>query len=111
MKLKLAGAVLSITLMAVPAIVVAQDTTEKSLQTATGCLRKNELGNVYILTDENGKMWDLRGRSAQLDQHVGHTVTVTGTIPKASKDSADTAPQNHLVVTKLALVRDSCQQP
>ena len=111
MKLKLAGAMLSIAMMAVPAVGVAQDTTDKSLQTATGCLRKSEVGNVYILTDENGKTWDLRGKSAQLDPHIGHTVTVTGTIPKPSKDSADTAPQNHLVVTKLAMVRDSCKQP
>jgi hypothetical protein len=56
-------------------------------------------------------MWDLRSKTVPLGQHVGHTVTVSGTIPKESNDSSDTAPQNHLLVAKLDMVRDSCQQP
>jgi len=57
-----------------------------------------------------GKTWDLRG-SVPLNPHVGHTITVTGTIPKESKGSSDTSPQNHLVVTKVEKVRDECKQP
>jgi hypothetical protein len=111
MNLKLAIGILTIAMMAVPGIAVTQDNTDNSTQTATGCLQKGPTGNVYILTDENGKMWDLRSKTVPLGPHVGHTVTVTGTIPKVSKGSADTAPQNHLLVTKLDMVRDSCKQP
>jgi hypothetical protein len=53
----------------------------------------------------------LRSETVALNAHLGHTVTVSGTIPKPPKDSTDTSPQNHLVVTKLDMVRDSCKQP
>ena len=56
MNLKLAIGILTIAMMAVPGIAVTQDNTDNSTQTATGCLQKGPTGNVYILTDENGKM-------------------------------------------------------
>jgi hypothetical protein len=111
MLLKLTLGILILALMAVSGIAVAQENTDNSTQTATGCLRKSPIANIYMLTDENGKMWDLRSKTVPLGQHVGHTVTVSGTIPKESNDSSDTAPQNHLLVAKLDMVRDSCQQP
>ena len=111
MNLKLAIGILTIAMMAVPGIAVAQDDTDNSTQTATSCLQKGPTANIYTRTDENGKMWDLRSKTVPLDPHVGHTVTVTGTIPKESKGSSDTSPQNHLLVTKLDMVRDSCKQP
>jgi hypothetical protein len=95
----------------VPGIAIAQDNTDNSTQTATGCLQKSPTASIYMLTDENGKAWDLRSRTVPLNMHVGHTVTVTGTIPKDPKGSSDTSPQNHLLVTKLDMVRDSCKQP
>ena len=98
-------------MMIVPGLAAAQDSTDNASKTATGCLLKSPVNNVYVLTDENGKMWDLRSTSVPLNPHVGHTVTVTGTIPNEPKDSTDTAPQNHLLVTKLEMVRDSCKQP
>ena len=46
--------------------------------------------------------------------HVGHMVTVSGTIPqKSSNDNdkaGDTSPQNDLAVTKLEMVSDTCKQ-
>ena len=104
-------------ILAMAALVCAQgaaraqdDSTEHSMQTATGCLMKVGASNAYTLTDENGKTWDLQGR-VPLAPHVGHTITVTGTIPKEAKGSNDTSPQNHLVVNKVEKVRDECKQP
>ena len=122
MKMKVAGRIFKLAVLIVVAMfgtgaiavarnTPAQDTTDKSLQSATGCLRKNPVGDVYALTDENGKLWDLQSRTVQLNRHVGQTVEVTGTIPKGSRDSSDTSPQNHLIVTKLEMVRASCKQP
>lgn len=111
---KLAIGMLAITMIAVPGVVIAQDNTDHSTHTVTGCLEKTSTASIYMLTDENGKMWDLRSRSIPLGPHVGHTVTVSGTIPKDSKrsgSSGDTAPQNPLLVTTLKMVRDSCKQP
>jgi hypothetical protein len=112
MKAKFAAGILALAILigANSAALAQDDTTEHSAQTATGCLMKVGASNAYTLTDENGKTWDLRG-SVPLDPHVGHTITVTGTIPKEPKGIADTSPQNHLVVTKVEKVRDECKQP
>jgi hypothetical protein len=118
MKPKIAAgilAVVGIVAMANPGILGVRagqdDSTDLKTHTATGCLMKSPVTNTYTITDENGKLWDLRSDSVPLNAHVGHTVTVSGTIPKQPKDSTDTSPQNHLVVTKLEMVRDSCKQP
>jgi hypothetical protein len=79
--------------------------------TATGCLMKVGASDAYTLTDENGKTWGLRSSSVKLEPHVGHTITVTGTIPTGEPSGNDTSPQNHLVVTKVEKVREDCNQP
>jgi len=120
MKPKLAVVILAIavsggaTKMPAGGVAIAQsgsDSTDLKTYTATGCLQKNSVTNVYTITDENGKLWDLRSDTVSLNAHVGHTVTVSGTIPQPPKNSTDTSPQNHLLVTKLDMVRDSCKQP
>jgi len=111
MRFQLAITILSLVAMAVPGIEMAQETADHATQTATGCLRRATTKNIYILTDENGKLWDLRSDTVPLRSQVGHTVTVTGTMQPDSKDSSDNAPQNHMLVTKLEMVRDSCKQP
>ena len=63
MNLKLAIGILTIAVMAVPGIAVAQDNRDTSTQTATGCLQKGPTANIYMLTDENGKTWDLRSNT------------------------------------------------
>jgi hypothetical protein len=106
------GAVAASFLLLIPRPAVAQQDQNDDLKThtATGCLMKVGASNAYTLTDENGKTWDLRG-SIPLNPHVGHTITVTGTIPKEATGSSDTSPQNHLMVTKVEKVRDACTQP
>jgi len=117
MKLKATIATLALTMimMAIPGVARAQDNASDSTQTVTGCLQKGPTASNYTMTDENGKLWDLHSKTVQLGPHIGHTVTVTGTIPQKSKGngndtSGDTSPQNHLRVTNLKMVSDSCQQ-
>jgi hypothetical protein len=117
MNRKLVIGILTIVTMAIPGIAVTQDNqenTDNSTHNVTGCLERSSTVNLYTLTDEDGKTWDLRSKTVPLGTHVGHTVTLTGTIPKNSKDSGssgNTAPQNRLLVTSVKMVRDNCKQP
>jgi hypothetical protein len=117
MNLKLVIGMLTIVMMAIPGIAVTQDNqenTDNSTHNVTGCLGKTSTANIYALSDEDGKLWDLLSKTISLGPHVGHTVTLTGTIPKVSKgsgSSGDPAPQNHLLVMSLKMVRDNCKQP
>jgi len=117
MEMKLAMGIVAMAMMSLvasPAITHAQDNASDSTQMVTGCLQKGSSANTFTLTDENGKLWDLRSKTVQLGPHVGHTVTITGKIPQKSKDenksSGDTSPQNHLRVTDLKMVSESCEQ-
>jgi hypothetical protein len=115
MKLKLVrkfftpGILVLTALVALPTAARAQENTDESPHHVTGCLRQGAAANIYTLTDEDGKTWDLRSRTVALAPHVGHTVTATGTIPKSDKPSDDNTPQNHLVVTAVKMVRDNCK--
>ena len=103
-------AIITPLLIATTGFALAQDDPDDATQRVTGCLKKNT-ANVYVLMDENGKLWDLHSKNASFAQHVLHTVTVSGTIPQKSKDNPDdTSPQNHLIVTKLDMVSDTCKQ-
>lgn len=118
MKLEPAIATLAFTMivMAIPGVVLAQDNASDSAQVVTGCLQKGPTANNFTLTDQVGNLWDIHRKTVQLGPHVGHTVTVTGTIPQKSKGdgddtSGDTSPQkNHLRVRSLKMVSDSCEQ-
>jgi hypothetical protein len=112
MNLKLTIGMLVVAMVAIPRIAVAQE-TDDSTHTATGCLGRSPTANIYMITDEDGKLWDLRSETVSLGPHVGHTVTVIGTFAKDSKgrnSSGDTSPENHLLVTSLKMVRDNCKQ-
>jgi hypothetical protein len=114
-KLAIAAATMAtMSWMASPAITHAQDNPDDSSQTVTGCLKKGPTANTYSLNDENGKLWDVHSKTIPFAKHVGHTVTLTGTIPQKSNDQnksdGDTAPQNRLRVTNLKMVSETCQQ-
>ena len=93
-------------------IAVAQDNPDDSTQRVTGCVKKGPEANHYRLLDDNGKLWKLQSKNVSFAPHVGHWVTVSGTIPQKSNNdndkAGDTSPQNDLVVTKLDMVRDTC---
>jgi hypothetical protein len=104
----------------------AQDTMAKSAGAAssaaqvTGCLQKGNEAGGYTITGEDGKVWELRSKSVDLSQHVGHKVKVSGhahqnSQSQESKMQADESKEANgqsyqdLSVTSLKMVSDSCQ--
>jgi len=111
-KIAIVSIAFALVLMTVPNLALAQDNPDDSMQMVTGCLQKGSGPNSYTLTDDNGKLWDVHSKTVRFGPHVGHTVTLTGTIPEKSKEnrsSGDTSPQNHLDVTDLKMVSDHCE--
>jgi len=92
--------------------------------TVTGCLQKGDSADEFAIAGENGKTWELRSHTVKLDEHVGHTVTITGvrhqetkaeeakeqkTEAKESKE-AEAKEAGDLRVTSLKMVSDSCKK-
>jgi len=92
--------------------------------TVTGCLQKGDSPDEFAITGESGKSWELRSKTVKLDEHVGHTVTVTGvrhhetkaeeakeekTEGKESKE-AEAKEAGDLSVTSLKMVSESCKK-
>jgi hypothetical protein len=108
--------------------VVAQDSSSDSkskgdTRTITGCLSKASGTNEYLLTAKDGSTWEVRSSTANLSDHVGHTVSATGVVSNAAmhnlkedtqemaKDAHVTksnAEHGHMKVTDVQMVSDSC---
>lgn len=58
-------------------------------ETVKGCLSSS--GGNYMLTDKNGKTFELTGNTSKLSEHVGHEIKVTGTAGSASASSNGSA--------------------
>ena len=129
MKDKIAAGFIAVMMFAtVVGLATAQHTTKathKKTRTLTGCLQKGEDANEYNLTAKDGATWEIKSDSVKLDDHVGHTVTVTGVVahPKehAMKEDAkaemkehgmdkDAKEHGHITVTALTMVSDTCQK-
>ena len=55
-------------------------------QTITGCLQKGSEPGGFFLIGSDNKHWELYPNSeVALANHVGHTITVTGTLANRSK--------------------------
>ena len=54
-------------------------------KTVTGCLQKGDEPGEVSITGEDGRSWELHSKAVKLDEHVGHKVTVTGTMARESK--------------------------
>src|ERR1700730_8682703 len=109
-------------------LATAQNTTKathKKTRTLTGCLQKGEDANEYNLTAKGGATWEIMSDSVKLDDHVGHTVTVTGVVSHhkehAMKEDAkaemkehgmdkDTKEHGHMTVADLTMVSDTCSK-
>ena len=107
-------------------LATAQDatkTTHKKTRTLTGCLQKGEGANGYDLTAKDGGIWEIKRDSVKLDEHVGHTVKITGVVPNAmahgmKEDTKEEMKEHgmdkhatehgHLTVTDLTMVSDTC---
>ena len=46
--------------------------------TITGCLQKGDDPDKFSMIARDGKTWELHSTRLKLDEHIGHTVTVTG---------------------------------
>jgi hypothetical protein len=89
-------------------------------ESVTGCLQKGDEAGGYSLTGDDGKMWELRSKSVNLADHVGHKVTVTGSLAHHSKtheeemettEKKEAAGKEYgdLRVSSLKMVSESCQ--
>jgi hypothetical protein len=129
MKLKIVTGLIALFMFAGAAgLATAQDTTKtthKKTRTLTGCLQKGEDANEYNLTTKGGGTWEIKSDSVKLDDHVGHTVRITGVVSNAKghaikEDTKDEMKEHgmdknatehgHMTVTDLTMVSDSCQQ-
>jgi hypothetical protein len=107
-------------------LATAQDTTKtthKKTRTLTGCLQKGDDANEYKLTTAKGGTWEIKSDSVKFDDHVGHTVTITGIVSNvkahAMKEDAkdemkehgmdkNATEHGHMTVTDLTMVSDTC---
>jgi hypothetical protein len=129
MNLKIVTAVVALFMFAGAAgLATAQDTTKathKKTRTLTGCLQKGDDANEYNFTAKGGGTWEIKSDSVKLDEHVGHTVKITGVVSNAmahgmKEDAKEemkehgmdkhTAERGHMTVTDLFMVSDSCQK-
>ena len=101
----------------------ADEKGASSKTTVTGCLQKGDEANEFSITGEDGKTYGLKSSSVDLSKHLGHKVTVTGTLkPESaekegkSESKATEARENKMpmesgdvTVTNLTMVSDSCK--
>lgn len=129
MKGKIAAGFIAVMMLAtVVGLARAQDTTKathRKARTLTGCLQKGESADEYNLTTKDGATWEIKSDSVKLDDHVGHTVAVTGVVSHhkehAMKEDAKAEMKEHgmdkgakehghMTATALTMVSDSCQK-
>ena len=128
MKIKIAAVALGLGLLvASSATLFAQDeekTTHKKVRTLSGCLEKGDSDKSYKLTDAKGDSWDIKSDAVALDEHVGHSVKVTGVVSNATVHGAkedakekagehgvgDPAEHGHLTATSVKMVSKSCSK-
>jgi hypothetical protein len=107
---------------------LAQDSDAKGksdTRTVTGCLQKTSHQNQFLLVANDGSSWKVHSSTTSLADHVGHTITATGTVSNSTahnmkedtKDMAhdtgmkkDDSEHGTLKVTDVQMVSDSCQK-
>ena len=63
-----------------------QEPSPRGKTTVTGCLQKGDEAGEYSITGQDGKTYGLRSKSVNLSRHLGHKVTVTGTLKPESEE-------------------------
>jgi|ERR1039457_1546697 hypothetical protein len=93
-----------------------------SEQTVTGCLQKGVEPVGFFIISADNKHWELySGKEVSLADHVGHTVTVTGSFAKRSakqeeksqpNEKKETGAREHsdLQVSSLKMVSETCSK-
>jgi hypothetical protein len=97
----------------------AQEKSTSSKTTVTGCLQKGDEAGEYSITGEDGKMYGLRSKTVKLSEHIGHKVTLTGTLRPESAEKEKGEAEEHekkeaadagdIRVTNLKMVSEKCQ--
>lgn len=84
--------------------------------TVTGCLQKGDEPDEFSITGANGRTYGLRSTAVNLGEHVGHKVTVKGTVSRDEKEEKEAQEKNEgkkeyadLKVADLKMVSQSCQ--
>jgi hypothetical protein len=121
---KLAGLVLLLSLCSVMLCAAPAMADEKAAtpQTVTGCLQKGtETGGFFLVSTED-KHWEVYPNpDVSLADHVGHTVTLTGTVAHRSKAQEEKSQPNEqkeirgkkhadLQVSSLKMVSTTCSK-
>jgi hypothetical protein len=91
----------------------AQEKMAGGKTTVTGCLQKGDEPG------EDGKTYGLRSKAVKLSQHLGHKVTITGTLRPESAEKEKGEAEEHekkeaaeagdIRVTDLKMVSDTCK--
>ena len=97
----------------------AQEKSTSGKTTITGCLQKGDEPDEFSITGEDAKTYGLRSSAVDLSKHVGHKVTVTGTLKaesyekekgeKEENEKKEAAEAGDIRVTNLKMVSDSCK--
>src|SRR5437667_9202225 len=97
----------------------AQEKAAGGKTTVTGCLQKGDEPGEYSITGEDGKTYGLRSKAVSLSQHLGHKVTITGTLRAESAEKEKGEAEEHekkeageagdIRVTDLKMVSDTCK--
>src|SRR5438067_13302776 len=97
----------------------AQEKMASGKTTVTGCLQKGDEPGEYSITGEDGKTYGLRSKAVNLSQHLGHKVTITGTLRPESAEKEKGEAEEHekkeaaeagdIRVTDLKMVSDTCK--
>jgi len=97
----------------------AQEKMAGGKTTVTGCLQKGDEPGEYSITGENGKTYGLRSKAVKLSQHLGHKVTITGTLTPESAEKEKSEAEEHekkeaaeagdIRVATLKMVSEKCQ--
>ena len=93
----------------------------KETTTVTGCLQKGDEAGEISIVGEDGKVWGVRSSTVKLEAHIGHQVTVAGTVSGESKAEAKKEQKEgdvvkasqkeeyrDLRVTSLKMISDTC---
>jgi hypothetical protein len=120
---------LGLFLTAATSISLAQDTTSSGksktqARTITGCIAQGSSSDSYVLNGNDGSTWDLKSDKVAVADHVGHTVTIKGTVShvtmhNAKEEGKDAAAgagmkktndeHGDLEVASLKMVSESCK--
>ncbi len=94
--------------------------------TVTGCLQKADEADEFSITGQDGKTYGLRSSAVDLSKHLGHKVTVSGTLKAesnekeagerderekgegAAHEKRETGEAGDIRVTSLKMVSENC---